>query len=93
MFYYLLSPHVNKSFKDLMVGFNSPSITNEQFEKSLFPLPPLAEQNRIVKRIEQLMQLCDELQFSIRQSKIENEKLLQGALRDALKKEEVKITS
>ena len=55
----------------------------------LIPLPPLSEQNRIVKRLEQLMQLCDELQYSIRQSKIENEKLLQGALRDALKKEEI----
>jgi hypothetical protein len=33
--------------------------------------------------------LFDELQYSIQQSKIENEKLLQGALRDALKKEEV----
>ena len=31
------------------------------------------------------MQLCDELQQSILQSKIENEKLLQGALRDALR--------
>jgi type I restriction enzyme S subunit len=91
MFYYLLSPHVNKSFKDLMVGFNSPSITNEQFEKSLFPLPPFNEQTRIVKRIEQLMQLCDELQYSIQQSKIENEKLLQGALRDALKKEPIGV--
>lgn len=54
-----------------------------------FPLPPITEQSRIVKRIEQLKQLCDELQYSIQQSKIENEKLLQGALRDALKKEEV----
>ena len=41
------------------------------------------------KKIEQLMQLCDELQYSIQQSKIENEKLLQGALRDALMKKEV----
>jgi type I restriction enzyme S subunit len=51
------------------------------------PLPPLAEQDSIVKRIDQLMQLCDELQCSIQQSKIENEKLLIGALRDALKTE------
>lgn len=57
----------------------------------LIPLPPLAEQARILKRIEQLMQYCDELQYSIQQSKIENEKLLQGALRDALKKEEVEV--
>jgi len=41
---------------------------------------------KAVKRIEEIMQLCDELQYSIQQSKIENEKLLQGALRDALKK-------
>lgn len=35
------------------------------------------------------MKFCDELQASIQASKTENEKLLQGALRDALKKEEV----
>ena len=69
------------------------NVALKSMRKLLVPLPPLSEQNRIVKRIEQFMQLCDELQFSIQQSKIENEKLLQGALRDALKKEEVKITS
>lgn len=58
----------------------------------VIPLPPLSEQYRIVKKLEQLMQLCDELQNRIQQSKIENEKLLQGALRDALKKEEVITT-
>ncbi len=35
------------------------------------------------------MKLCDELQASIQASKEQNEMLLQGALRDALKKEEV----
>lgn len=64
-------------------------VPSEYFYETLMPLPPIAEQNRIVKRIEQIMQLCDELQYSIQQSKIENEKLLQGALRDALKKEEL----
>ncbi len=57
---------------------------NKIYSASL-PLPPFAEQNRIVKKIEELMKLCDELQAS----KIENEKLLQGALRDALRKEEL----
>jgi type I restriction enzyme S subunit len=66
-------------------------VPSEYFYETLIPLPPLAEQSRIIKRIEQLMQLCDELQYSINQSKIENEKLLQGALRDALKKEEVEV--
>jgi type I restriction enzyme S subunit len=87
LYYYLL-------FDTEMIKSNSRGVfmlhmTKERMEKRLLPLPPFAEQNRIVKRIEQLMQLCDELQYSIQQSKIENEKLLQGALRDALKKEEV----
>jgi type I restriction enzyme S subunit len=70
-------------------GMKMPRLGTIQGQKALVPLPPIAEQNRIVKKLEQLMQYCDDLQYSIQQSKIENEKLLQGALRDALKKEEV----
>lgn len=68
-------------------GMKMPRLGTSQGQKALIPIPPLPEQSRIVKKLEQLMQLCDELQYSIQQSKIENEKLLQGALRDALKKE------
>ena len=66
-------------------GMGISNISGKSLASIPIPLPPLAEQSRIVKRIEQLMQLCDELQHSIQQSKIENEKLLQGALRDAIK--------
>ncbi|MCZ2130701.1 MAG: restriction endonuclease subunit S, partial [Bacteroidia bacterium] len=66
-------------------GMGISNISGKSLASIPIPLPPLAEQNRIVKKLEQLMQFCDELQYSIRQSKIENEKLLQGALRDALK--------
>ena len=32
IFYFLLSPNLNIKLKELMIGFNSPSITNLQFE-------------------------------------------------------------
>ena len=81
----------NKHFLSFDDGKKQTNLKKEQITSCPIPLPPLEEQERIVKRIEQLMQLCDELQYSILQSKIENEKLLQGALRDALKKVEFAV--
>lgn len=67
------------------------ALTIEKLNDAEFPLPPLPEQNRIVKKLEELMKLCDDLQASIQASKEQNEMLLQGALRDALRKEEVEV--
>ena len=61
VFNYLLTSYVNETFKKLMVGFNSPSITNEQFETVLIPLPPLDEQHHIVERIESLFTKLDRI--------------------------------
>lgn len=52
----------------------------------LIPLPPLAEQHRIVQKLDELMQYCNELEASIKQSQEQNEKLLQQVLREALRK-------
>lgn len=51
----------------------------------LFPMLPLAEQKRIVQKIDELMQYCNELEASIKQSEAQNEKLLQQVLREALR--------
>jgi type I restriction enzyme S subunit len=50
------------------------------------PLPPLSEQNRIVHKLDELMQHCNELEASIKQSESQNKKLLQRVLREALRK-------
>ena len=56
--------------------------------KILIPIPPVTEQERIVQKLEQLMQYCNELEESIKQSATQNEKLLQQVLREALRKVE-----
>jgi len=83
VFYYLLTPFVNNSFKDLMVGFNSPSITNDQFEKSLFPLPPLSEQKRIVVEIEKLFAKTKQLKEHVIANQQATEQLLKALLHQA----------
>jgi type I restriction enzyme S subunit len=48
------------------------------------PLPPLAEQEKIVAKLETLMKFCEELEANIRESKTQAETLLQVALKEAL---------
>jgi type I restriction enzyme S subunit len=90
-FYYLLTPYVNNSFKDLMVGFNSPSITNVQFEKSLLPLPPLSEQKRIVAEIEKQLAKTKQLKEHIIANQQATEQLLKALLHQAFEVEEMVI--
>lgn len=67
----------------MMIGFNSPSITNEQFENTCFPLPPLVEQQTIVNRVENLLSMVDELESQVSERKDQSEQLMQAVLREA----------
>ncbi len=73
-------------------------INKTKCESILIALPPLEEQKRIVQKLDELMQYCNELEANIKQSQAQNEKLLQQVLREALRvptekteKEKVKI--
>ncbi len=66
-----------------VAGQNNISVT--QSHNMRIPLPPLPEQERIVAKLDHLMQVCDKLEQSIRASQEQNEKLLQQVLREALR--------
>lgn len=82
--FYLLSDYTKRVFLKFLSGFNSPSITHEQFNSILLPLPPLSEQYSIITKIEYLMRLCDELEQSIQQNQKFTQELLQVTLKEAL---------
>jgi restriction endonuclease S subunit len=72
-----------------VAGQDNISVT--QAHNMRVPLPPLAEQNCIVQKLDELMQCCNELEASIKLSESQNEKLLQQVLREALRKEPVEV--
>ena len=72
-------------------GMGAKHVNVKDIVESLIALPPLAEQNRIVQKIDELMQYCNELETTIKQSESQNEKLLQQVLREALRKEPVGV--
>jgi type I restriction enzyme S subunit len=49
-----------------------------------FPLPPLAEQHRIVAKVDALMALCDQLESSLTTATTTRSRLLEGLLHEAL---------
>ena len=61
--YFILS--MRQKIYDLGTGSTFPSISQHHLVTFLVPLPPLAEQRRIVARVDQLMTLCDELEAKL----------------------------
>lgn len=59
LFYYLMS--MRRSYIGMAEGGAQSNISKEKIVNSLIPLPPLAEQKRIVAKIEELLPLCERL--------------------------------
>ena len=59
LFQLLLSDYAVNSTNLHMKGDNSPSVRKEDMDALLLPVPPLAEQRRIVERIEEVFNLLD----------------------------------
>lgn len=59
---YLNSPVAAEMVKRVNNGTAQPNLSADNVKKYIIPLPPLAEQQRIVERLEQLLPLCDTLE-------------------------------
>lgn len=87
---YLNSPFGRKhsAEKTLGKGASQGNLNLDFIRKMPVPIPPLAEQNRIVEKVDQLMTMCDDLEESISTSKINAELLMQAVLNQAITKKE-----
>ena len=61
-----------------------PIISKGKWEKLPVPLPPLAEQHRIVGKVKELMALCDELEARTNNTTTARRQLLEATLHEAL---------
>ncbi len=83
IFNFLLSDYVRSHYLGLLKGFNSPTITNEQFEATPVPIPPLPEQETILEKAEGLLSKIDELDKQVTERKEQAELLMQSVLQEA----------
>ena len=64
----------------LAAGGAQPNLNVRKVKETLIPLPPLAEQKRIVAKVDELMKLCDQLEESLRQQQQHAEALVTSAI-------------
>jgi len=84
IFYFILKSR-DEIMKTFVNGGLQPMLSNVVLGTIPIPFPPLSEQYRIVKKLDELMQYCNDLEASIKQSEFQNEKLLQQVLREFLR--------
>jgi type I restriction enzyme S subunit len=74
-------------FRQVIAEVNTTTInqiTQGNLRSTLAPIPPLAEQHRIVAKVDELMKLCDELENRITTTSTTRRQLLEAALYEAV---------
>lgn len=78
---FLKSPHFIEAGIPLMTGTaGQKRVSTEYFANSPFPLPPLAEQHRIVAKVDELMALCDRLEAAQAERESQRDRLAAASL-------------
>jgi type I restriction enzyme S subunit len=70
--------------KPYVTGTAQPKMNQAKMNSIPIAVPPLAEQQRIVAKVDQLMSLCDQLEAQLTTTATDSRRLLEAVLRDAL---------
>ena len=74
------TPHFQTSILDTATGSATPIINRSKWGELLVALPPVAEQNRIVAKVDELMALCDQLEQQQIESNTTHQTLIETLL-------------
>ncbi len=80
----LVSQHVQQAVMAAQVGVSREGLSIAKLGNFLIPVPPLAEQSRIVSRVEELRQLCTDLRQRLTASRATQGQLAQTLVETAL---------
>ncbi|KXK56848.1 MAG: restriction endonuclease subunit S [Chlorobi bacterium] len=81
---FLESPLYWKQLQDGARGGGQPNVNGQTLGRMIVALPPLAEQHRIVAKVDELMAICDELEAQLTAAETERSRLLEAILHKAL---------
>lgn len=77
---FLASPSIQRMIDEIQVGATRQALTKAMIEQFEIPLPPLAEQKRIVAKVDELMALCDQLEAQQQERQARHAALVQASL-------------
>ena len=80
----LRSPMFYESMRKGMTGVAITRVTLKKLELASLPLPPLAEQQRIVAKVDELFALCDQLKDRLQQASETEQHLTNAIVEQAL---------
>ncbi|MCS4241938.1 type I restriction enzyme S subunit [Rhizobium sp. BIGb0125] len=87
----LNSPFITDIAKARTTGGAAPRVNMSTVRAYPIPVPPLAEQHRIVVKVDELMALCDQLEASLTSADETRKKLLDALLAEVLARPEADV--
>lgn len=80
----LNSPFITGIAMSQTTGGAAPRVNMATVRGYPIPIPPLAEQHRIVTRVDELMAICDQLESQLATTEVDSSRFLEAVLQEAM---------